>query len=53
MTLESDDDSATVADFLASRLNAGDWSVTSNDSATGEIKFHRVSSRSPRGSSHC
>jgi len=43
MTLESDDDSATVSDFYASRLDSGDWTVTANDSANGQIRFHRVS----------
>jgi len=43
MTFESNDDSATVRDFYASRLNSGDWAVTSNDGATGKIKFRRVS----------
>lgn len=43
MTLESNDGSATVRDFYASRLNTGDWTVTSSDATTGKIKFHRVS----------
>jgi hypothetical protein len=43
MTLESDSDAATVSDFYASRLSTGDWAITSNDKATGEIQFHRVS----------
>ncbi|HXN89941.1 MAG TPA: hypothetical protein VN906_00485 [Candidatus Sulfotelmatobacter sp.] len=43
MTLESSNDATTVSDFYASRLSTGDWAITSNDTATGEIRFHRVS----------
>lgn len=41
--LESTDDVATVTDFYVSRLNSGDWKITSNDSANGKLKFRRVS----------
>lgn len=43
MTFESTDGPATVRDFYASRLNSGDWTVTSSDATTGEVKFHRIS----------
>jgi hypothetical protein len=43
MTLESSADAATVTDFYTSSLSTGDWAITSNDTATGEIRFHRVS----------
>jgi hypothetical protein len=40
---DSSDDVTTVTDFYASHLDSGDWHVTSNDTANGEIKFNRVS----------
>ncbi len=42
-TLQSNDDVSTVRDFYASRLNAGDWKITADDSANGEMRFRRVS----------
>jgi len=42
-TLQSNDEVNTVRDFYASRLNAGDWKVTANDTANGEMRFRRVS----------
>lgn len=42
-TLDSSKDVATVTDFYATRLNSGDWKVTSNDTATGQLRFQRVS----------
>jgi hypothetical protein len=43
MTLESNDNPSTVTDFYASRLSSGDWTIVSNNTITGEIKFRRTS----------
>jgi hypothetical protein len=43
MTLESNDDVSTVTAFYSSKLGSGDWAITSNDPASGEVRFHRVS----------
>jgi hypothetical protein len=42
-TLDSNDDVSTVTDFYASRLNSGDWKISADDRANGELKFRRVS----------
>lgn len=42
-TFDSSDAVATVTDFYTSELNAGDWRITSNDTANGTIDFARVS----------
>jgi hypothetical protein len=42
MVFESKDSVATVRDFYANRLNAGDWQVTSNSETTGQITFRNV-----------
>ena len=41
--LASNDDVSTVTDFYAGKLSTGDWKITSDDRATGELKFARVS----------
>ena len=43
MTLESNDNVASVTDFYTSRLSSGDWTIVSNDKSTGEIRFRRTS----------
>ena len=42
-TLESNDNSTAVTDFYVSNLNSGDWNITANDRANGELKFRRAS----------
>ena len=42
-TLDSGSDVAAVTNFYVSQLNSGDWKITSNDTATGQIRFQRVS----------
>ncbi|TMC54651.1 MAG: hypothetical protein E6J20_01555 [Chloroflexi bacterium] len=41
--LASNDDVATVTDFYAGKLSSGDWKITADDRANGELKFARVS----------
>jgi hypothetical protein len=41
--LSSDDDVATVTAFYITHLDTGDWSITANDKANGEIRFARRS----------
>ena len=43
MTLQSSDASSAVHDFYASQLKSGDWTITSDNTQTGVIRFHRVS----------
>ncbi|MFI5283097.1 MAG: hypothetical protein ACHQ0J_08205 [Candidatus Dormibacterales bacterium] len=43
MTLQSQDDAATVSSYYSSRLSAGDWTVTASDPANGTIDFSRTS----------
>jgi hypothetical protein len=42
MVFESKDGVATVMDFYASRLDAGDWHVTSSSQTSGQIAFRKV-----------
>src|SRR4029077_1513839 len=37
--LESDDSVATVTAFYQQELSTGDWTITSSDPATGEVRF--------------
>jgi hypothetical protein len=43
MVLNSDDDVAAVTAFYEWRLDAGDWTIASRDSASGAIDFQRKS----------
>ena len=42
-TFDSNDDVASVRDFLTRELNVGDWRITSNNSENGTISFARMS----------
>jgi hypothetical protein len=43
MTLDSNDDVATVTAFYKEKLGSGDWKVVSFNDSTGQIQFQRVS----------
>jgi hypothetical protein len=43
MTLDSNDDVATVTAFYNQKLNSGDWKVVSYSDASGRIQFQRAS----------
>jgi hypothetical protein len=50
ITLQSQDDVATVTSYYAAHLSSGDWTITSNDSANGTINFSRPSRPATVGS---
>lgn len=43
ITLQSNDDVATVTAFYSEKLGSGDWKVTNFDRSSGQIKFQRIS----------
>jgi hypothetical protein len=43
MTLDSNDNVATVTAFYRDKLDSGDWKVVAYNDSTGQIQFHRVS----------
>jgi hypothetical protein len=49
MTLQSNDDVATVTAFYAEKLDSGDWKVTAFIREGGQIQFHRVSRQATFG----